>query len=459
MKLRSVRRFSPVRSGSTPRLRIPSRRFELSCGAVLHVSARPDAPIVAVQAHVRGGMSFDPVGREGTAFLVGALADQGTSKHTEEEIAALLEPEGGEISGDAAGLSGSIVNDRWELLLELLAEMLTSASYPARGVQRQRQRLLDRLVLERDDPRVQGGYLFRRLVYGDHWLGRAAYGSRESIARIHSAHLRQFHRQNWTGRRAMIAVCGDVDPEKVKATLERLLRKWPRGEAVSIDPPRFPPIAARTGAFNAERAQVHLYLGHLGVARNDPDYPALVVMDHVLGTGPGFTNRIARKLRDEMGLAYAVHASIHSSAGILPGMFTAYIGTSPPHVGTAVRGLLDEIRRIREEPVARGELDVAKSYLIGSFPLGFERASRRAGYLVSAELHKFPPDHLERLLAQFGAVTAGDVQRAARAHLFPDASCIAAAGPEEGTRMIPPKGRPAAVRGGSIASRRRARLP
>jgi zinc protease len=152
-------------------------------------------------------------------------------------------------------------------------------------------------------------------------------------------------------------------------------------------------------------------------------------MDHVLGTGPGFTNRISRKLRDEMGLAYSVSASIHASAGLLPGLFTAYIGTSPEHLATAARGFLEEIRRIQTELVGKEELEVAKSYLLGSFPLGFERAARRASYLISAELHGFPENHLEQLLAEFGAVTAAEVRRVARAHLFPDSSCIAAAGP------------------------------
>jgi zinc protease len=271
--------------------------------------------------------------------------------------------------------------------------------------------------------------LFRKLVYGDHWLGRAAYGTLESLPRIRPRDLRAFQRTNWVGRRAVIAVCGDLDPEAVRRLLDRLLRRWTPGERVATEPPRLPPLAPRIGTFSAERQQVHLYLGHLGITRSHPDYAPLVVMDHVLGSGPGFTNRIARKLRDELGLAYSVHANIHASAGLLPGMFTAYIGTSPQHVRTAGRGFLEEIRGMQKDLVGPEELEVAKSYLLGSFPLGFERASRRAGYLVSAELHGFPSDHLEKLLLQFAAVSAEDVRRVARAHLFPDASCLAAAGP------------------------------
>jgi len=412
-----------------PRLELPIERFELSCGAQLLVSPRPQATIAAVSVHVRGGPALDPAGREGLAFLTGSLVDQGTAAHDEEELAALLEPEGGEVGGDAAGVSGSIVNERWELLLESLAEMTVAPAYPSDKVELHRQRLLDRLLVERDDPRVQGGQLFRKLVYGAHWLGRAAYGTRASVAKIGARELRAHHRRNWVARRGVIAVCGQVDPQAVRRRAERLFARWPTGTPLQTTPPRFPARAVRSGVFPSKRAQVHVYLGHLGIQRNHPDYAALVVLDHVLGTGPGFTNRIARILRDELGLAYSVNANIHGSAGILPGMFTAYIGTSPDKVRTAVEGFRREIVRIQEEPVGQEELEVAKSYLVGSFPLGFERAARRASYMISAEVHGFPPDYLERLLESFAAVTREDVQRVARQHLHPRQCVLAAAGP------------------------------
>jgi zinc protease len=184
---------------------------------------------------------------------------------------------------------------------------------------------------------VQGEQLFKQLVYGDHWLGRNPSGSLESVARIERKHVVDFHRRNWLGRRAIIAVCGDVEAQEVRAVLERALAKWAPGEDLPYPEPELPPRAVRCDAFAAAREQVHVFLGHLGVRRSEPDYPALVVMDHVLGTGPGFTNRVAMRLRDELGLAYTVHANVHGTAGIYPGMFLAYIGTSPDKVETAVQ--------------------------------------------------------------------------------------------------------------------------
>jgi zinc protease len=408
---------------------LPIHRFELRCGARLLVSPRPGAPVTALQMHMRGGHSLDARGLEGTAFLAGALLDQGTSRSTEEELAEALETHGGSLNGESNGMAGSIAAPHWKLLLEIFAEELTTPSYPAVEVRRQKARLLDRLLLERDEPRVRGEQLFKRLVYGEHWLGRSPTGSIASVRRIERRHVREFQREHWLGARAIIAVCGDVEPEAVRTTLDRALARWSRGQDLPYPDPVLPPIAPRSDVFEAQREQVHVFLGHLGIRRADPDYSALVVMDHVLGTGPGFTNRVAMRLRDELGLAYSVHANIHGTAGAYPGTFTAYIGTSPEKVRTAVDGFRAEMRRIQDESVGEDELSVAKDYVVGSFALSFQRAARRASYMISAERYGLPPDYLEQAPRRFAAVTADDVQRVARKHLHPDRCCIAAAGP------------------------------
>lgn len=421
--------------GAVPVIELPAFRFELSCGAKLIVSPRAGAPVTAVEVHMRGGPSMDPEGLEGTSFLTGGLLDQGTRQRDEEGIAELMEPAGGSISGDASGLHATIVSKEWKLLMSIIAELIVEPTFPKRQVDRQKERLLHRLAVEREDPRVQGALGLRRLVYADHWLGRPAYGTFESVARIEAKHLRAQHKQNWVGRRCLIAVSGDVDPQAVQRFLEKALRSWNPGQALHPTPPQLPARGVRTNLFKAERQQVHVHLGHLGIKRADPDYAALVVMDHVLGMGPGFTNRLSRILRDEQGLAYTVSASITSSAGLMPGVFNAYIGCAPDKVGTAVAGFLSEMRRLQVELVPVDELDVAKNYLLGSFPREFERASRRAGYLVTAEVFGLADDNLRELPKAFAAVTPEAVQRVARQHLFPEACCLSVSGPMKATEV------------------------
>jgi zinc protease len=406
-------------------------RHRLENGLELVVSPRPGAPVFAAQLHLRGGHSLDPLGREGTAYLAGALLDQGTAEHDEEQIAAALEPAGGMLSGDSTGISGAIEAGEWRLLIDLLAECATRPSYPAERVRLQKGRLLDRLLVDREDPRTRAVWLFRRLVYGDQWLGRPDHGSEQSVARIRRADLARFHATRWGASRALLALCGDVAHAAVRLHVRRRFEGWAAGPKPGPTPWSEPVRKPRVALFRADRQQVHVYLGHLGIRRVDPDYPALVVLDHVLGSGPGFTSRVTRTLRDELGLAYSVHASITSSAGVLPGTFSAYIGTSPRHVGTALSGFVSEIRRIRDELVPSDELELAKSYLLGSFALGFERAARRAQYAVYAERNRLGDGHLQELCDTFARVTADDVRRVARKHLRPDEVCVAAAGPME----------------------------
>jgi zinc protease len=136
-----------------------------------------------------------------------------------------------------------------------LCEQITTPTYPRIQVERQKRRLLDRLKVEKDDPRTQGGLLFRKLVYGDHWLGRAAYGTIESVEKIGPAQLRAHHAKNWVAKRAIIAVCGDVEPKKVARTLDKLLAHFHPGTALATTPPKFPDrgIAPACSRRNASR--------------------------------------------------------------------------------------------------------------------------------------------------------------------------------------------------------------
>lgn len=408
---------------------IPVERFELACGARLLVSRRAAAPVTAVEFHLRGGHSLDVPGREGVAYLTGALLDQGTRQRDDEEITELLERAGGGVSGSSTGFAGHIAARDWKQLLELMAEMITTPRYPARNFERQRQRLLDRLVVERDDPRVRGARRFRELVYGDHWLARPEVGTCESVPTVERRDLAAFHRREWRASRSIIAVCGDVKPAEVRRVLDRALGGWKAGSDLGRRSEKFPPLAPRSDVFRVDRQQVHVSFGHLGIRRNEPDFPALLVMDHILGTGPGFTNRIPGKLRDELGLAYSVSANLTGSAGVLPGVFSAYIGTSPQHVGTALSVFCEELRRIQKEAPSDGEVDLAARYVTGSMPLGFERASARARYLIYAERNGLDEQHLPKLLQSVAAVTPEDVRAAAERHLHPQAACVAAAGP------------------------------
>jgi zinc protease len=191
-----------------------------------------------------------------------------------------------------------------------------------------------------------------------------------------------------------------------------------------------PPMPKRTTDqhFSMKREQVHVFLGHPGIRRSHPDFYALSVMDHILGTGPGFTSRIARKLRDEMGLCYAVDAAITTSAREEPGCFAAYIGTSPDNRQRAIDGFLAELRLIRETLPTQQELEDVQEYLTGSFVWQLERNAALARYAIRTKLYDLGFDYLERYPHLIRSVSREDVRRVAREHLDPDRVVIVSAG-------------------------------
>jgi zinc protease len=292
-----------------------------------------------------------------------------------------------------------------------------------------------------EEPRTIAFLKFKELCYGAHPYARPAKGTLKTIPKVTRADLVKFHRTWFGPSRAVIAASGDLEVERMLDLLERTFGSW---RAKIAEVPQAPAAAHPREVVRRHlamaREQVHVYLGHPGIRRTDPDFYRLSVMDHVLGTGPGFVDRISRKLRDEQGLAYTVSASITNTAGYEPGHFAAYIGTSPAQVDQAIDGFLQEIRRIRVEPPAADEVKTVQDYLTGSFVLGLERNANLASYLVRCERYQLGLDFLERYPDIVRAVTPEQVREVAEQHLDPERYVLVTAGPAARAA-----GKPAAV--------------
>jgi len=196
---------------------------------------------------------------------------------------------------------------------------------------------------------------------------------------------------------------------------------------VPAPPKPTPPVEKIISDPNA--AQVHVYIGELGITRDNPDYYKLLVMDNVLGTGPGFTYRLSATLRDRQGLAYTVTATIASSAGLEPGTFSGYVGTFPDKFIDVRHGFLREISAIRDTAPTNEEVEDAKKYLLGSLPFRFTTLAAVAGQLLAAERYGLGFDFLEKYKKEVAAVTPADVQAVAKKYLDPKSLVIVAVGP------------------------------
>jgi len=379
----------------------------------------PSIPTVSINASVLAGARYDTDEKAGLAIMVSRLLDEGTTTRNSLEIAEAIESVGGAIETDGSFerivASAGVLKKDIDLGLELLADILTNPSFPADYVQKEKERTLSEIASAKDRPQVIAGWAFNELIYQEHPLHRPSHGYPETVARLTREDLISFHRRYFVPNNAILSVVGDFLVAEMLPRIERSFSAWaPHPFAYPEYPAVQRQLERRTKIVNMPAQQLNIYLGHLGIDRSNPDYYALQLLDTILGGGAGFTARIPQKLRDELGLAYTTFASITMTAGMDPGRFVAFIGTSPKNMNLAVDGLLSEIRRIVLEPVSAAELQDAKDYLTGSFVFAFETSGQIARFLVHAEVYGLGFDYIDKYPRYINGVTIEDIARVAK---------------------------------------------
>ena len=262
------------------------------------------------------------------------------------------------------------------------------------------------------------------------WLlyGHDYYGSRRmtktNLDAITREDLQAFHEKYWRPENMIVSVSGDVETDAILASLERGFADWPGSGAPNRWPPPEPTHAVVPGVYHVEKdiPQGKVLIGHLVPQWTDwsnPDRAALQVMDDILG-GSGFTSRITKRVRSDEGLAYSAGSSF-SFDPFEPGTFTVSFQSKSETVALAAKIALEEVRRIREEPVSAEELEIAKSSLIQTFPQRFDSAGQIASTFAYDAFIGRSHDYWQNWRQQVEAVTPADVQRVAHRYLTPDA--------------------------------------
>ncbi|HVK15004.1 MAG TPA: pitrilysin family protein [Gemmataceae bacterium] len=394
-------------------------------------------PIVVAQAQVANVRLHEPADQVGVATLMGSLLSQGTKSRTGPVISQLIEDAGGALSMRSSGGTVKVLSDDTGLGLDLLLDCLMNPEFDKDDLESKRDQILTQLAEDEQTPEERASRAFLSAVYGEHPFARP-YAKAAVLKKIQPKDVKRFHAKVVVPNNTVIAVAGDFDTEKVIADIKKRTAEWKAGKLArpAVAAPPEQPGFTQTIITDPEAAQLTVYLGHLGVKRNNPDFYKLIVMDNVLGTGPGFTDRLSATLRDRQGLAYTVTAKIAGSATEEPGTFTGYIGTFPDKFAEVRAGFLKEINRIRDELPDRGEVDAAKSYLTGSLAFTLTTCEQAADILLAADRYGFGANYITDYKKGVEAVTPQDVQAVARKYLRPDRLVLVAAG------AIDPDGKP-----------------
>ena len=243
--------------------------------------------------------------------------------------------------------------------------------------------------------------------------------------------MREFHAGVFVPNEAILFASGDLRTDDFVERVRVAFGDWPAGDARAEAPPPPSPAPPERRVVVVDRpdlGQAQLLIGHEGIARTDENRIAVNLMDSILGSG-GFSSRLMRRIRAEGGLTYGVYSMF--SMRRRPGPFFVSVATRAPEAGRVVDLVLSELGKVSEAPPTADEIQRAKSGRAGRFALGLETSAALATALVDLEVYGLPGDSLDTFRARLRAVGAADVERAARAHLFPERAAIVAVGPAE----------------------------
>jgi zinc protease len=403
-------------------------RHTLPNGLQVRTVEHASVPVVTFVLQVDGGSGADTSDTEGLAAIVADMVDEGTGALSAIDISDALARIGAdyevEVSPDVTVFSLTTLARFATRGASLLADLTTKPSLRETDFSRVRQLRLDRLKQLKDLPPAVAERAFLRLVYAQHPYGHVPIGSDEALRRIALDDVSTLHASMFRPSRTTLVVAGALPHDALLETASVAFGEWiedgasrslvQRASAIEpseVSPPRLA-IVPRDGA-----AQSELRIGHLSARRNTPDYPALLVMNALLGGQ--FVSRINLKLREEKAYTYGARTGFDWRRGLSPFILQASVHTAS--TADAVADVIGEIEGIRgSRPPTGDELTLAKASLTRGYPRNFETAQQVARSVAQLALYDLPDTYFAEFVPKVNAIGESDVTRVATRYLAPD---------------------------------------
>jgi zinc protease len=388
-------------------------------------------PIISLRFAFGGGSTQDPAGKEGLANLMSGLFDEGADDLDSNAFQERLDDAGAEMRFDAGrdSLYGSMrmLADQKDEALGLLRLAIEKPRFDAAPIDRIRSQMVSGIVANAKDPHTTAQFAWAEALYGEHPYARRDEGTQQTLAAITAEDLRVLHKRLFARGNLTIGVVGAIDAETLKRDLDKVFGGLPAEPSLEKIA-KIEPKLDQEIRVPYDLPQTSVQLAYRGIERNDPQFFAALLMNHILGGGT-FTSRLFNEVREKRGLAYGVDSSIvnheYSSAVVIS---TATRSDRSAETLAIIRA---EVKRMADEGVTDGELDAAKKYLVGSYAISNLDTSRGiAGTLVELQINKLGSDYIERRKRLIEAVTAAEVQAAAKRLLLAEPA-ILIVGPAE----------------------------
>jgi len=390
----------------------------------------PGVRSAAMGIWVRSASAHEAPEEMGVAHLLEHLVFKGTERRTARELAHALEVRGGSLdaytSRDHTSYQAHILDEDLPLAVEILTDLVRRPLLRDADLELERNVVLEEINGVEDTPDDLVFELHARTLWPDHPYGYSILGTPETVGRLRAADLASVHRAGYYRGNCVIAAAGHVDHDRLMAMLEQ--EGWLEGDG---EPPRASVVArpAQRGVVLAESrgtVQSNIVLGTDTFGARDPRRYALALLTNVLGGG--MSSRLFQRIREELGLAYAVYAFQHlfQSAGTVG----VYVGTQPGTAEAAEGAIREELALLAREGLSEVELADGRRQLKGQVMLSLESPTSRMHRLAGTVLHHDRYRRLDEILAEIDAVTGDAVQALAEEYFTPERWSVVRLGPD-----------------------------
>ena len=392
----------------------------------------PSIPFTALEIRFKGGTALDAAGKRGAINLMMATLEEGAADRNAREFAAAVEELAASFSfdayDDAVSVSARFLTENRDEAVELLRTALVEPRFDEDAVERVRAQVLSILASDATDPNSIASRTFDELAFGDHPYGSSGDGTVESVAALTRGDLVAAKDRVMAKDRVHVAAVGDITAAELGPLLDRLLGDLPETGAPM---PEDVDVALDAGVTVVpfDTPQSVALFGHEGIARNDPDFFPAYVVNHLFGES-GFESRLMEEVREKRGLTYGIgtYLAPKDHAALVIGQ----TATANARMAETVAVIQDEWRRIAEKGVTEAELEAAKTYLTGAYPLRFDGNGQIADILVGMQMEGLPIDYIATRNAKIEAVTLAEANRVARRIYRPEALHFVVVGQPEG---------------------------
>ena len=413
-------------------LQIPKvEKVTLDNGLRLYLSEDHELPLFRMSVRVNCGAYLEPADKIGLVHVLGeVLRTGGTEKWSGDQLDEMLEGIGAsvETSGGITQINAGVraLSEHADLGLEVLAEILRRPVFNEDKIDLARVGMRTAIARRNDQPRQIAGREFTKVIYGAEspYARHPEYATVDAITRND---LVGFHETWFHPEIVQMAICGDFDSKVLLKSLRRLFGDWRRG-GVPVPPPPRVDYNFTPGVYLIEKLDVNqsqIYMGHIGGLVTDPDYPAQLVMNTIMGGASG--SRMFDAVRSREGLAYTA-TSTYSANFDVPGLFTSYAATKSQSTGKAIREMIKVIRSMQSEPATDEELRFGRDSYLNSFVFQFDSPDEVVNRIMTYDFFGLPEDFLQQTRNRVEKVTAEDVVAAAKKNLQPDALRILVVG-------------------------------